>query len=171
MKFTITLVVAVAENGVIGRRGALPWRVPSDLKTFRRLTLGKPVIMGRKTYASIGKPLDGRDNIVVTRDAAFGADGVERAAGIEEAMALARTRAVARGVDEIMIIGGAEIFAAVLPMADRIWLTRIHARPEGDTFFPEPDPRSWREVSRTPIAPDARDEAPATLVEYERAAR
>jgi len=171
MKFTISLVVAVAENGVIGRDGTLPWRVPSDMKTFRRLTMGKPVIMGRKTYDSIGKPLEGRDNIVVTRNAGFDAPGIQRAGGMAEALDLARACASARGVDEIMVIGGAEIFAATLPLADRIYLTRIHARPDGDTKFPELDPSVWREVSRSPIPPDARDDATATLHIIERAAR
>ncbi len=166
----IAFVVAIAENGVIGRVGKLPWYVPSDLKTFRRITLGKPVIMGRKTFDSIGKPLPGRDNIVVTRDAAFTADGVERAATLDEALAIARRKAAERGVDEIMVIGGAQIYAASLPLADRIYLTRIHARPDGDALFPEPDPSVWREISREPVPPDPRDEAPATLVILERAA-
>ncbi len=170
MKLIISFVVAVAENGVIGRDGAIPWCVPSDLKIFRRLTMGKPVIMGRKTYDSIGKPLEGRDNIVVTRRADFSAAGVERAGSIAEALGIARARAALRGVDEIAVIGGAEIFAAMLPMAGRIYLTRIHARPAGDTFFPDPDPAIWREVSCTPIAPDARDTAAATLYTCERTA-
>jgi len=160
----------VAENGVIGRDGAIPWHVPSDLKTFRRLTMGKPVIMGRKTYDSIGKPLAGRDNIVVTRKVDFSADGIECTSSINEALDIARTRAAARGVDEITVIGGAEIFAAMLPIAGRICLTRIHARPDGDTHFPELDPNVWREVSRTPLQPDPRDSAVATLHTYERAA-
>jgi dihydrofolate reductase len=155
---------------VIGSKGAIPWHVPSDLKVFRRLTMGKPVIMGRKTYDSIGKPLDGRDNIVVTRDADFSAAGVERAGNIEEALQLAKACAAGRGVDEIAVIGGAEIFAALLGRARRIYLTRIHARPEGDTVFPELDPNVWREISTTRIPPDPRDMAPATLHTYERAA-
>jgi len=166
----ISLIVAVAENGVIGRNGALPWHVPSDLKTFRRLTLGKPVVMGRKTYDSIGKPLPDRDNIVVTRDAGFSAGGTERAASVDDALDIARRKATERGVDEIMVIGGAEIFALTLPLADRIYLTRIHARPDGDVTFPEPDPGIWREVSRSPLPPDARDDATATLLILERAA-
>jgi dihydrofolate reductase len=170
MKPTISFVVAVAENGVIGCDGALPWHVPSDLKTFRRLTMGKPVIMGRKTYDVIGKPLEGRDNVVLTRDSGFDAAGVERAGSIEEALDLARAIAAARGVDEIMVIGGAEIFAAMMPLAERIYLTRIHARPEGDTIFPALEPDAWQEVSCAPIPPDARDTAAATLHIYERAA-
>jgi dihydrofolate reductase len=166
----ISLIVAVAENGVIGRGGTLPWHVPSDLKTFRRLTMGRPVIMGRKTFTSIGKPLPGRDNIVVTRDAGFSAAGTNRAGSIDEALDIARRMAAERGVDEIMVIGGAEIFALTLSLADRIYLTRIHARPDGDVTFPEPDPRIWHEVSRAPIEPDPRDDAAATLQILERAA-
>lgn len=166
----ISLIVAVAENGVIGRGGALPWHVPSDLKTFRRITMGRPVIMGRTTYASIGKPLPGRNNIVVTRDAGFRVAGTDRAASIDEALDIARRKAAERGVDEIMVIGGAEIFALTLPLADRIYLTRIHARPDGDVTFPEPDRNIWREVSRSPVAPDPRDDAAATLLILERAA-
>jgi dihydrofolate reductase len=167
----ISLIVAAAENGVIGRGGAMPWHVPSDLKHFRRVTMGKPVIMGRKTYDSIGKPLPGRDNIVVTRDRQFSAPGTERASSIDEALDIARRRAGERGVDEIAVIGGAEIFALTMPLADRIYLTRIHAHPDGDVMFADPDPRLWREVSRAPVAPDPRDEARATLVIFERAAR
>lgn len=162
--------MAVAENGVIGRDGALPWYVPSDLKVFRRLTMGKPVIMGRKTYDSIGKPLEGRDNIIVTRNAGFSAAGVECTDTIAEAIDVADEKAARRGVDEIMVIGGAEIFAAMLPLADRIYLTRIHARPDGDTFFPELDPNIWRVVAEVPIEPDPRDTASAMLYTYERAA-
>ncbi len=166
----ITFVVAVAENGVIGRDGAIPWRVPSDLRVFRRVTMGKPVIMGRKTYDSIGKPLAGRDNIVVTRKADLDAEGIERASSIDEALEIARARAAEHGVDEITVIGGAEIFAAMLAIADRIYLTRIHARPDGDTHFPELDRNVWREVSAAPLLPDPRDSAAATLHIYERAA-
>ena len=166
----VSFVVAVAENGVIGRDGAIPWRVPSDLKIFRRLTMGKPVIMGRKTYDSIGKPLDGRDNIVITRSPDFSATGVERAGSIEDALRMARSFAERRGVDEITVIGGAEIFAALLAHADRIYLTRIHACPDGDTNFPDLDPTVWHEISKAAVAPDPRDTAAATLHIYERAA-
>lgn len=163
----IAFVVAVAENGVIGRKGALPWRMPSDLKMFRKLTLGKPVIMGRKTFQSIGKPLPGRDNLVVTRDADFEADGVEVFASVDEAITRAETLAAARGADEIAVIGGAEIFAAVLSRADRIYLTRIHSAPEGDTFF-APDMVNWHDVSRIQLERAPGDDYEATLVVLER---
>lgn len=165
----IALIVAVAENGVIGRAGQLPWRMPSDLKTFRRLTLGKPIIMGRKTFQSIGKALDGRDNIIVTRDEAFAAPGTEVCATLEAALALGAVRADARGAAEIMVIGGADIYRQALPAAGRIYLTRIHARPAGDATFPDPDPDHWLCRSRSPIVPDPRDEFSATLETYERA--
>ena len=167
-KAKIVLVVAVAENGVIGRDGGLPWRMPSDLKTFRRLTMGKPVVMGRRTFQSLRKPLDGRDNIVVTRDPAFAPEGVIRAGSVEEALALARTCALERGTDEIAVIGGAAVFAAVLPMADRIWLTEVHGRPEGDVLWPPLDPACWEEVSRNQLPRTDADEFAATLVLLQR---
>jgi dihydrofolate reductase len=162
----VSLVVAMAENRIIGRAGALPWRMPSDLKTFRRLTLGKPVVMGRKTFQSIGRPLDGRTNIVVTRDAGFRADGVIVVASLDAALATAARSATGDGAD-IMVIGGAEIYRASLPLADRIYLTVVHAAPPGDTSFPELD-ASWREVSREPLPRSPKDEYAATLTILER---
>lgn len=164
----IALIVAVAENGIIGRDGDLPWRLSSDLKTFRRLTMGKPLVMGRRTFASIGKPLDGRDNIVVTRDPYFEVQGVTACASISEALTLARILAATRGADEIMVIGGAAIYDAVLSMADRIYLTRVHAAPDGDRTFPTPDPGTWREVSREALPQGPRDDHASTLIVYER---
>lgn len=164
----IVLVVAVADNGIIGRDGGLPWRMPSDLRTFRRLTLGKPVIMGRRTFQSIGKPLDHRDNIVVSRDAAFAAAGVTVVATFAAALDVARAMALRRGVEEIAVIGGADIYRAALAMAERIYLTRVHATPEGDAAFPALDPHAWRESERAPLARDPRDEHAATLVVLDR---
>lgn len=164
----LAIVVAMAANRVIGAKGGLPWRLPSDLKTFRRLTVGRPVVMGRKTFASIGKPLDGRDNIVVTRDPAFTTAGVIVSASIAEAIAEARRCALNRGVDEVMIIGGAEIYAAVLPDVDRIYLTEVDARPDGDATFPALDPADWHEISRAPIPRTPRDDHDATLVVLDR---
>ena len=162
-KIIIAIVVAVAENGVIGKDGRLPWRIPSDIKRFRQLTMGKPVIMGRKTFQSLAKPLDGRDNIVVTRDPGFSPTGTVAVASLEAALEAARERAQARCVEEIMVIGGAEIYRAALPLADRIYLTRVHAAPDGDTFFPEPDPGNWREVSREALARGPSDACAATF--------
>lgn len=142
----LVLVVAIAENGVIGNAGQLPWQLSSDLKQFRKLTMGKPMVMGRKTFNSIGKPLGGRDNIVVSRDRSFGAEGILVANDMESALQLARECAHSRGVGEIAVIGGAQIFRETLPLADRIELTRVHASPNGDTFFPELDAGDWIET-------------------------
>ena len=170
-KIHIALVVAAAENGVIGMGGAMPWRIPADLKTFRRLTMGKPVVMGRKTFQSIGKALPGRDNIVVTRDATFSAPGIERAASIAEALESARRRAVARGADEITVIGGGDIYTQSLPHADRVYLTRVHAQPKGDTYFEDLTPMDWKLTRSEPIAVTAADDYPCTLLVYERVMR
>jgi dihydrofolate reductase len=141
----ISQVVAMSRNRVIGRDNALPWHAPEDLKRFKRLTTGRPVIMGRKTYASIGRPLPKRLNIVVTRDRDFQAEGVVRAFTIEEALRLAEESMLG---DEAMVIGGAQIFELVMPITHTIHLTEIEIDVEGDTFFPALDPRAWRETAR-----------------------
>ena len=164
----VSLVVAAAENDVIGRDGGLPWHLSSDLKTFRRLTMGKPMIMGRRTFQSIGKALDGRDNIVVTRDPFFQHEGVSTTDSIRDALTLARVLARTRGADEIMVIGGAEIYAGIMAEADRIFLTRVHAKPEGDRIFPTPSPSEWREVSREALPQGPKDEFASTLIVFER---
>lgn len=142
--------------------------MPSDLKTFRRLTMGKPIVMGRKTFQSIGMALDGRDNIVVTRDASFEAPGVSAVDSLASALILARALARTKDVDEIMIIGGAEIFAAALPLANRIYWTEIHGRPEGDVTFDRPAAETWRVVSSEAIPRSDKDEFGATLTVLER---
>jgi dihydrofolate reductase len=162
----IVLVAAIGDNNVIGRDGALPWRLKSDLAHFRRLTVGKPVVMGRKTYVSIGKPLKDRTNIVITRDADFSAPGVLTAASFPAALDLARQDAVARGTDEIMIVGGNDVFAAAQPLADRLEITHVHASPEGDVTFPSIDPKVWREVSRTEHVAGPQDDASFTVATY-----
>jgi dihydrofolate reductase len=145
----LVLVAAVAENGVIGRDGDMPWRLPGDLKHFKALTLGKPVIMGRRTFDSIGrKPLPGRPNIVMTRDKNFRANGVAVVADLEEALRLAEKEAARLSVDEIAVIGGSTLYAEALPRADRLYLTEVHAKPEGTVRFPDFDRSAWREVSR-----------------------
>lgn len=164
----IILVVAAAENGVIGRDNALPWRIKSDLKFFKSVTMNKPVVMGRKTYVSIGKPLPGRTNIVVTRQDDFAAPGVLVAPGIEQALDAARGDALRRGSNEIAVIGGTEIFKQTLPVADRLVLTQVHANPEGDTYFPAIDPAVWREIDRSPQPQGPDDEYGFTIVNYER---
>jgi dihydrofolate reductase len=167
----ITLVVAVADNGVIGRDGGLPWRLSSDLKTFRRLTMGKPLIMGRRTFQSLKKPLDGRDNIVVTRDESFRPAGAIVAPSFPAALAQAERCAGERGVDELMVIGGADIFAEALPLAGRIYKTEVHGSPEGDTLMPKVDWGRWQEVSREALPRGERDDFDATLLLLERKPR
>lgn len=164
----IALVVAAAENDVIGRGGGLPWRIPSDLRLFRRTTMGKPVIMGRKTFESIGRPLDGRDNIVVSRDPAFTAEGASVRPTLSAAVAEARAIAVAKGQDEIMVIGGAEVFREALPCAQRIYLTRVHGTPRGDTYLPAIDRNVWLETSREAVPRGDSDEFACTLIVLER---
>jgi dihydrofolate reductase len=164
----LVLVAAVADNGVIGRAGGLPWRLKTDLKRFRALTIGHPVVMGRKTFLSFGKPLKDRTNIVITRDPVFGASGVVVAPSLEAALQVAAADALRRGVADIVIGGGADLYAATIGSAARLEITRVHARPEGDTMFPAIDPVEWRETARSdyPAGPD--DEAPFTTLTYER---
>ena len=147
----ISIVVAMGANGVIGRDNQLPWHLPADLRHFKQTTMGKPILMGRKTYESIGRPLPGRTNIVITRDAGYTADGCVVVHSIEAAMQAVREQ------EEIMVIGGAEFYRQVLPYADTIYLTRIHEDFEGDTFFPELTAAEWREVERTDCEPDAKN--------------
>ena len=162
----IVLVAAIGENNVIGRNGQLPWRLRSDLRHFRKLTIDKPVIMGRKTYESIGKPLDRRTNIVVTRDPNYAAAGIVTAASFDAALDLARADAAKRGVDEIMIIGGSDIFAAAMPQADRLEITRVHASPAGDVTFAPIDPSVWRQTAREMRARGPEDDADFTVMTY-----
>jgi len=165
----IVQVAAVADNGVIGRGGGLPWRLKSDMQRFRRLTMGRPVVMGRKTYLSLSrKPLPGRTNIVVSRDADFFAPGVLVAASIEAALTAARGDALRRCVDEIMVIGGGDIYARTMAMADRLEITRVHLRPEGDATFPPIDPQVWRQIAASEHAAGPNDEAAFTVVVYQR---
>ena len=162
----IVLIAAVAENGVIGRGGTMPWRMKSDMRHFVALTKGKPVVMGRKTYDSTHiKPLPNRTNIVVTRDRNFTASGVLVTSSLEAALEAARGDALRRGTD-IMVIGGTDIFAQAMPLAGRLEITRVHAAPEGDALFPAIDPAVWQETARTghPAAPD--DDAGYDLVTY-----
>jgi dihydrofolate reductase len=147
----LCLIVAAAENGVIGMNGKMPWHLPGELKYFRARTIGKPVIMGRKTFQSIGKALPGRENIVVTRDAGFAAAGAEVVASVAGAIARAREIAASTGVQEIMVIGGGEVYAQAMPLAQRVYLTRVGLRPEGDAFFADLAPDVWRLTSSATI--------------------
>jgi len=164
----IVLVAAIGDNSVIGRDGQLPWRLKSDLQHFRKVTMNRPLIMGRKTLESIGKPLPGRTNIVLTRDLALIAPGAVLATSLDAALSFARTDAAKRGVDEIMVIGGSDIFAATMPMADRLEITHVHASPEGDVRFPPIDPEVWQETFREEHFAGPDDDANFTLVTYVR---
>ncbi|MBI3699215.1 MAG: dihydrofolate reductase [Afipia sp.] len=167
----IVFVVAVAENGVIGRGNALPWRLKYDLQRLKKMTLGKPVVMGRKTFASIGKPLSGRTNIVVTRDKTFKADGIVVAASLDDARKLATEDALRRNVTEIMVLGGADIFAQWMEFADRLEVTEVHATPDGDTRLDPVDAAKWQEVSRERHTKAEGESADYSYVTYRRRAR
>lgn len=154
----ISLILARADNGVIGKNGGLPWRLPADLQHFKRLTVGKPIIMGRKTFDSLGRPLPGRHNIVVTRQVGWQSAGVTRVPNIAEAIAAAGLELKVRAA-EIMIIGGADIYSQCLLFADRVYLTEVHIEADGDTLFPAFDSGVWGEISREDQ--DAADDKPA----------
>jgi dihydrofolate reductase len=163
-----SLVVAVSDNGVIGVRNALPWRLPSELKRFKQLTMKRPIIMGRRTHESIGRALPGRDNIVVTEGHVIDNPDVHTVNSVEEALALAERLARSRRASEIMIIGGAQIFEQTRPLADRVYLTRVHKEVEGDTYWTDLNPARWQEVkSRRHKAADG-DETDYTMLVYDR---
>ena len=166
----IALVIARAENGVIGVNGKLPWHISSDLQYFKRVTLGKPVIMGRKTFQSIGRPLPRRTNIVVTRDASWQAAGTVAAQDLHAAFALAYEDAHRTGTDEVMVIGGADIFKQTLSRADRVYVTEVHADFAGDTFWTEPLPAGWHETSRERHAADSPGGSEFSFVVWDREA-
>ncbi len=165
---TIALVVAMAENGVIGRNNALPWKLPSELRHFRELTMNHPLIMGRKTHQSIGRALPGRDNIVLTRGKIMDDPQALTVNSFEEAIALGERLAEKRGVDEIMVIGGGQIFERLRKHARRIYLTRVHMQAEGDTTFAEPQPDTWKLISRKEHAPQDGDTCGYSVCIYER---
>lgn len=153
----ITIVVAVSSNGVIGRDGGLPWHLPSDLKRFKTLTLGKPVIMGRKTWASIGRPLPGRPNIIISRDTGFAAEGATVVQSLQAALVEARLRAAELGVDEVCIIGGGEIYRQAIGLADILHVTEVDATIDGDTRFPPIDPDIFDKIVDEPLPRGERD--------------
>lgn len=165
----LSLVAAVAENGVIGAKGGMPWRLRGDLRMFRAITMGKPLIMGRKTFQSLPKALDGRDNIVISRQTGFSAAGAQVAGSADAALQRAAECARIRSVDEICVIGGAQIYQLFLQRAGRIYLTRVHAKPDGDTWFPELDMTDWREVSSQFHPAGEKDSAEYSFIVLERA--
>lgn len=163
----LAMIVAMARNRAIGRENTLPWRISGDLQFFKRTTLGKPVVMGRKTFESIGRPLPGRQNIVITRNPDWCVDGVTVVSSLEQALAIAADTAVRDGVDEVMVIGGAEIYRQAIPLAQRLYVTEVDTEVEGDAFFPALN-ETWREVSRDCYPASEKDEYNYCLVQYDR---
>jgi len=160
----VSILVAVAENGVIGRGGGLPWHLADDLRRFKRLTMGHTILMGRRTWESIGRSLPGRRMIVVSRQVGYRAEGVEVVPSLADAWQLAE----AAREEEAFIIGGAELYREALSRADRLYLTRVHARVDGDTVFPPYDPTEWRQVSSEQHAADAKNDYPFSFELYHR---
>ncbi len=160
----VSIIVAVASNGVIGRDGDLPWRLSADLKRFKRLTMGHHLVMGRRTFASIGRPLPGRTTVVVTRDPSWTAEGVEVAHGLEAAIELARRA----GDDEVFLSGGSSVYREGLQWADRIYLTEVHADVTGDTRFPPWDRSEWQEVEREDRPAEEKSPLPHSFVVLDR---
>lgn len=158
----LSIIAALSDNGVIGRDNTLPWRLPADLAHFKRLTMGKPIIMGRRTWESLPGLLPHRTHVVVTGDAGFRAEGAEVVHSLDDALDFAAD------VDEFMVVGGANLYAQTIPLASRMYLTQVHARIEGDTRFPDYDAAQWREVSREAHTADERNQYPYSFVEYQR---
>jgi dihydrofolate reductase len=168
MNVRISIVVAAAENNVIGSDGEMPWRLSTDLRRFKALTLGKPMIMGRKTFQAIGKVLPGRTTIVITRDINWQAEGCVVVQSLESAVSVGREIAHATGVAEMCIVGGGEIYRQSIDVADVIHLTRVHSKPEGDTVFPDIDLEAWVEKCREKVSAGDRDSAATTYIVYHR---
>lgn len=164
----VSLIVAMSQNRVIGRENQMPWHLPDELQYFKRVTMGKPVLMGRNTFESIGRPLPGRPNIVITRNHEYEADGISVVTSIEDALDLADQLTEHDANAEAMVIGGAQIFAEIFPRADLLYLTLVHAEVAGDVFFPEFPPEEWRLVSRDEHEADARNPYPYSVLVLER---
>ena len=170
MTVSVAMIVAMGENRVIGAEGQIPWRLPTDFAHFKRMTLGKPLIMGRRTFESIGRPLPGRTNIVVTRQSDYRPEGVEVVGDLAEALDLAQSIAAADGVHEIMIGGGGEIYRAAMPVAQRLYVTHVAQAPPGDAKFPEIDPQVWEVVEELGLVRSDRDSADFSVKAYHRRA-
>jgi dihydrofolate reductase len=164
----LALIAAVAANGIIGRDNDMPWRLPTDLRHFKQVTMGKPVIMGRRTFESIGRALPGRLNIVVTRNTDYTDEAVKVAYSLDEAEMIAEAHARVHGADEVFVIGGSQLYGEAIGRADKLYITEVHARPEGDTHFPAIEPTLWREVSRDGPHRTEADSAAVSFVIYER---
>ena len=158
----------MAENRVIGRDNSLPWRLPTDMRHFMSTTMGKPVLMGRKTMESMKAPLPGRTNIVLTRDTSWQREGARVVHGLDDALALAEQQGLIDGQDELMVIGGADIYSLCLPLADKLYVTHVSGHPAGDVFFPDFDLDQWDCVSRIEHTADERHSADFTIAEYTR---
>lgn len=164
----LSLIVAVALNGVIGRDNDLPWRLSGDLRRFKEITIGKPIVMGRKTFESIGRPLTGRTNIVMTRDLGYSAHGITPVSDFTHAVAAGKIAASKAAVDEIMVIGGASIYAEALLFADRLYVTEVHCEIDGDVTFPNIDAAEWNEISRSHCAAELNETCDYSFVVYDR---
>jgi len=164
-----SMIVAMAENRVIGINNNLPWYLPNDLKYFKQVTMGKPILMGRKTYESIGKPLPGRTNIVITRNESWQANGVKVVHSLEDAFSLASSIVEIDGQDEMMVIGGDQIYQTSLPAIDRIYLTKVHAEVDGDAYFPELDWSEWKEVAREDFKAEGPNPYDYSFIVFDRA--
>ncbi|MDB5527734.1 MAG: diacylglycerol kinase [Devosia sp.] len=168
MSVRIAMIAGVAENGVIGSHQTIPWCIPSDFAYFKRMTMGKPIVMGRKQFETVGKPLPGRTNIIVTRQDGYQPEGTLVFSSIEAALAEAQNIAAADGVDEVMIIGGGELYAQLMDRADRLYISHIDLHPEGDVRFPEIHPEEWAVVDLPEITPSEKDSATYRVKVYER---
>lgn len=168
MSVPVAMIAAVGENGVIGADGAIPWRLPSDFAHFKRTTLGKPLIMGRKTFESIGKPLPGRTNIVVTRQTGYQPDGVLVVQSLAEALRQGQAIAAADGVQEVMIGGGGEIYREAMSLAQRLYVTHVAVAPPGDARFPTIDPKQWEVEAALEVLRTERDSADFSVKVYRR---
>ena len=164
----LAMIVAQSKNRVIGRENDLPWRLPNDLQYFKRVTMGRPIIMGRNTFESIGRALPGRTNIVITRNADYSAPGIKVVHSLEQAVELAKSVCLVEGVAEAMVIGGAQIYQQALPMADTLYITEVDAVIEGDAFFPQLDYSQLAEQRREDHAADASNPYPYSFVVYEK---
>lgn len=164
----LAIIVAAAENGVIGRNNALPWHLPGDLQYFKRVTMGKPIVMGRKTFESIGRPLPGRTNVVISRDPEYSAEGVRVVGSLDTALRMAQDIALIDGAEELVVIGGAEIYRDALPLARRLYLTEVHAVIDGDAHLPDIDWGHWREIRRERHAAEGNNPYDYSFVVFER---
>lgn len=164
----ISMIAAVAENGVIGSDQTIPWSIPSDMAYFRAMTLGKPILYGRKQYETIGRPLPKRTNILITRQADYRPEGVIVVATLEEGLEKARAVALAEGGDEVMVIGGGQIYALAMDVADRLYISHVAAAPVGDVLFPGIDPGVWQVVDEPHVEPNDKDSAAFRIRVYER---